>query len=64
MLVYTFDEEVRDKLLNSKQPLVKEQELNGKIIYVFKINDLSLFKRNLSREENSRIFTFNNKMTF
>lgn len=64
MLVYTTDESIKDKLLNNKQVLKKQKEVNGEIIYVFFINDMSLLNRNFSKEENSKIILVNNKFTF
>jgi hypothetical protein len=64
MLVYTTDESIKDKLLDNKQVLKKQKEVNGEIIYVFFINDMSLLNRNFSKEENSKIILVNNKFTF
>ena len=55
MLVYTTDESIKDKLLDNKQVLKKQKEVNGEMIYVFFINDMSLLNRNFSKEENSKI---------
>ena len=52
MLVYTTDESIKDKLLDNKQVLKKQKEVNGEMIYVFFINDMSLLNRNFSKEEN------------
>nr|DAJ06251.1 MAG TPA: hypothetical protein [Caudoviricetes sp.] len=64
MLVYTTDESIKDKLLDNKQVLKKQKEVNGEMIYVFFINDMSLLNRNFSKEENSKIILVNNKFTF
>lgn len=64
MLVYTTDESIKDKLLDNKQVLKKQKEVNGEMIYVFFINDMSLLNRNFSKEENSKIILVNNKSTF
>lgn len=64
MLVYTTDEGIKDKLLDNKQVLKKQKEVNGEMIYVFFINDMSLLNRNFSKEENSKIILVNNKFTF
>lgn len=64
MLVYTTDENIKDKLLDNKQVLKKQKEVNGEMIYVFFINDMSLLNRNFSKEENSKIILVNNKFTF
>lgn len=64
MLVYTTDESIKDKLLDNKQVLKKQKEINGEMIYVFFINDMSLLNRNFSKEENSKIILVNNKFTF
>lgn len=64
MLVYTTDESIKDKLLDNKQVLRKQKEVNGEMIYVFFINDMSLLNRNFSKEENSKIILVNNKFTF
>ena len=64
MLVYTTDESIKDKLLDNKQVLKKQKEVNGEMIYVLFINDMSLLNRNFSKEENSKIILVNNKFTF
>lgn len=64
MLVYTTDESIKDKLLDNKQVLKKQKEVNGEMIYIFFINDMSLLNRNFSKEENSKIILVNNKFTF
>lgn len=64
MLVYTTDESIKDKLLDNKQVLKKQKEVNEEMIYVFFINDMSLLNRNFSKEENSKIILVNNKFTF
>lgn len=64
MLVYTTDKSIKDKLLDNKQVLKKQKEVNGEMIYVFFINDMSLLNRNFSKEENSKIILVNNKFTF
>ena len=64
MLVYTTDESIKDKLLDNKQVLKKQKEVNGEMIYVFFINVMSLLNRNFSKEENSKIILVNNKFTF
>ena len=64
MLVYTTDESIKDKLLDNKQVLKKQKEVNGEMIYVFFINDMSLLNGNFSKEENSKIILVNNKFTF
>lgn len=64
MLVYTTDENIKDKLLDNKQVLKKQKEVNGEMIYIFFINDMSLLNRNFSKEENSKIILVNNKFTF
>lgn len=64
MLVYTTDESIKDKLLDNKQVLKKQKEVNGEMIYVFFINDMNLLNRNFSKEENSKIILVNNKFTF
>lgn len=64
MLVYTTDESIKDKLLDNKQVLKKQKEVNGEMIYVFFINDMSLLNRNFSKEENGKIILVNNKFTF
>lgn len=62
MVVYTCSEEIKDKLLNNGQVLIKVRELKNKTVYLFKINDMSCFEM-FSHEENKLIF-FDNKMTF
>ena len=64
MLVYTTDESIKDKLLDNKQVLRKQKEVNGEMIYVFFINDMSLLNRKFSKEGNSKIILVNNKFTF
>ena len=64
MLVYTTDESIKDKLLDNNQVLRKQKEVNGEMIYVFFINDMSLLNRKFSKEENSKIILVNNKFTF
>ena len=64
MLVYTLDENIKQKLLDNKQVLKKEKEVNGKYVYVFYINDMSLLVNKFSKEENSKINIVNNKFTF
>lgn len=64
MLVYTTDENIKDKLLDNKQVLRKQKEVNGEMIYVFFINDMSLLNRKFSKEENNKIILVNNRFTF
>lgn len=64
MLVYTFDSDIKNKFLKFNQLLIKEKELNGRIIYLFRVSDLSLINNNFSYEENKKIFIYDNKMTF
>lgn len=62
MIVYTCNNEIKQKLLDNKQVLVKEVETEGKKVYLFKINNLSIIN-SFSDNEKSLIFC-NNKMTF
>lgn len=64
MLVYTLDEEVKQKLLDNKQVLKIEKEVDGKKVYIFVINNMSLLMNKFTKEENSKINIVNNKMTF
>lgn len=64
MLVYTLDEEVKQKLLDNKQVLKVEKEVDGKKVYIFAINNMSLLMNKFTKEENSKINIVNNKMTF
>lgn len=64
MLVYTLDEEVKQKLLDNKQVLKVEKEVDGKKVYIFVINNMSLLMNKFTKEENSKINIVNNKMTF
>ncbi len=62
MVVYTYDEQIKDKLLNNGQVLIKVREIKNKTVYIFKINNVSCFQM-FSQEENMKIF-FDNTMTF
>ena len=62
MVVYTYDVDIKDKLLDNGQVLIKVRELKNRTVYLFKINDLSCLQM-FSHEENKLIF-FDNKMTF
>ena len=64
MLVYTVDESIKQKLLDNKQVLKKEQELNGTKVYIFYINDVTLLSNKFNKEENSKIKLVNNRFTF
>ena len=64
MLVYTVDESIKQKLLDNKQVLKKEKELNGTKVYIFYINDVTLLSNKFSKEENSKIKLVNNRFTF
>lgn len=64
MLVYTVDEDIKQKLLDNKQVLKKEKELNGTKVYIFYINDVTLLSNKFSKEENSKIKLVSNRFTF
>ena len=64
MLVYTVDEGIKQKLLDNKQVLKKEKELNGTKVYIFYINDVTLLSSKFNKEENSKIKLVNNRFTF
>ena len=64
MLVYTVDESIKQKLLDNKQVLKKEKELNGTKVYIFYINDVTLLSNKVNKEENSKIKLVNNRFTF
>ena len=64
MLVYTVDENIKQKLLDNKQVLKKEKELNGTKVYIFYINDVTLLSNKFSKEENSKIKLVSNRFTF
>ena len=64
MLVYTVDESIKQKLLDNKQVLKKEKELNGAKVYIFYINDVTLLSNKFNKEENSKIKLVNNRFTF
>lgn len=64
MLVYTVDEDIKQKLLDNKQVLKKEKELNGTKVYIFYINDVTLLSNKFNKEENSKIKLVNNRFTF
>lgn len=64
MLVYTVDENIKQKLLDNKQVLKKEKELNGTKVYIFYINDVTLLSNKFNKEENSKIKLVNNRFTF
>lgn len=64
MLVYTVDESIKQKLLDNKQVLKKEKELNGTKVYIFYINDVTLLSSKFNKEENSKIKLVNNRFTF
>lgn len=63
MLVYTYDNKVKLALLNKNQELVCEKVIDGKNVYVFRIDNPSFIKK-FSNENDERIFVFNNKMNF
>lgn len=64
MLIYTVDESIKQKLLDNKQVLKKEKELNGTKVYIFYINDVTLLSNKFSKEENSKIKLVSNRFTF
>ena len=64
MLIYTVDESIKQKLLDNKQVLKKEKELNGTKVYIFYINDVTLLSNKISKEENSKIKLVSNRFTF
>ena len=64
MLIYTVDESIKQKLLDNKQVLKKEKELNGTKVYIFYINDVTLLSNKVSKEENSKIKLVSNRFTF
>ena len=64
MLVYTVDESIKQKLLDNKQVLKKEKELNSTKVYIFYINDVTLLSNKFNKEENSKIKLVNNRFTF
>ena len=64
MLDNTGDESIKQKLLDNKQVLKKEKELNGTKVYIFYINDVTLLSNKFNKEENSKIKLVNNRFTF